>query len=78
MSRSRRKSPFVGHTTAESDKAWKAEAARKTRRAVHQTLGETLDGDALPAKRYALTTPWDAAKDGKQRVTDPTSPLLRK
>jgi hypothetical protein len=78
VSGSRRKSPFVGHTTAASDKAWKAQSARKTRRAVHQTLGETLDGDALPEKRHALTDPWDAPKDGRQRLADPASPLLRK
>ncbi len=78
MSGSWRRSPFVGHTTAESDKAWKAQSARKTRRAVRQTLGETLDGDALPAKRYAITDPWDAPKDGKQMLADLGSPLLRK
>ena len=78
MSRSRRKSPFVGHTTADSDKPWKAQAARKLRRLVHQTLGQAPDGDALPARRYALTNPWDAPKDGKQRVSDPASSLLRK
>lgn len=38
MSNSRRHSPFVGNTTAPSDKAWKAQAARKTRRAVNQAL----------------------------------------
>ncbi|HEX8300878.1 hypothetical protein [Sphingomonas sp.] len=78
MSRSRRHSPFVGHTTADSDAAWKAQSARKTRRLVHQKLSGGLDGDALPAKRYALTGPWDAPKDGKQRLTDPSSRFLRK
>ncbi len=78
MSRSRRNAPFVGMTTASSDASWKAQAARKMRRAAHQTLGETLDGDALPVKRYSLTNPWDAPKDGKQRLDDPKSKHLRK
>jgi hypothetical protein len=78
MSNSRRHSPFVGNTTAPSDKPWKAQSARKTRRAVNQTLVQTLDGDALPSKRFAITNPWDAPKDGKQRLDDPKSPFLRK
>jgi len=48
MSRSRRQSPFVGHTTATSDKPWKQQHSRKLRRAVHQTLSQTHDGDAVP------------------------------
>lgn len=78
MSRSKRASPFVGYTTADSDKPWKQQAARRARRAVHQTLSETLDGDALPAKRFAITNPWDAPKDGKQRLSDPAAKDLRK
>lgn len=76
MSRSRRKSPFIGHTTAVTDKPWKAQSARRTRRQVRQTLGETLDGDALPEQR-AITTAWDGLKDGKQRI-DPNSRWMRK
>jgi hypothetical protein len=68
MSNGRRHSPFVGNTTAPSDKPWKAQSARKTRRAVNQTLGQTLDGDLLPSKRFAITDPWDAPKDGKATV----------
>jgi hypothetical protein len=39
MSRSRRKSPFVGYTNAETDKPWKAQSARRMRRAARQALG---------------------------------------
>lgn len=78
MSRSRRKSPFVGYTTAVSDAPWKAQSARKTRRVVHQTLAGSLDGNALPVKRYALTNPWDGLKDGKQRIVEPTARDFRK
>lgn len=78
MSRSRKKAPFTGFTTAESDQPWKAQVARKTRRAVNQKLGATRDGDALPVKRYATANPYDAPKDGKQRLDDPASKYLRK
>lgn len=79
MSRSRRQSPFAGHTTAASDKPWKQQHARKLRRAVHQTLGQSEDGDTLSPSKYAKgNADWDASKDGKQRLNDPHSPLLRK
>ena len=79
MSRSRRRSPFVGHTTAESDKEWKQQNARKMRRAVHQMLDQSTDGDILPISPYAKGhADWEAPKDGKQRLSDPASPLMRK
>ncbi|HEU5067090.1 MAG TPA: hypothetical protein VFT61_02750 [Sphingomicrobium sp.] len=78
MSRSRRHSPFVGHTTAETDKPWKQQASRRLRRRVRQTLAGTLDGDALPEKRWAIETEWESMKDGKQRVEDASSKWLRK
>jgi hypothetical protein len=79
MSRSRRHSPFIGITTAATDKPWKQQDARRLRRAVHQTLAQTLDGDAVPVSRYAKGHgDWDGPKDGKQRLDDPTSKYLRK
>lgn len=79
MSRSRKKSPFTGHTTAASDKPWKQQHARRVRRAVHQALAQPADGDAVPTSRYAKGhTNWDGIKDGKQRVSDPKSKWLRK
>jgi len=79
MSRSRRQSPFIGHTTAPSDKPWKQQNARALRRSVHQTLTSSLDGDAVPASRYAKGhCDWHGCKDGKQRLRDPASSLLRK
>jgi hypothetical protein len=79
MSRSRRKSPFVGITTAATDKPWKQKDARRLRRAVHQALARTADGDVLPVSRYAKGhADWNAPKDGKQRIDDPTSRYLRK
>lgn len=79
MSRSRKTSPFVGHTTAPSDKPWKQQHARRVRRAAHQTLGQTTDGDSVPSNRYAFgSADRDGIKDGKQRVAEPTSKWMRK
>lgn len=79
MSRSRRTSPFVGHTTAVTDKPWKQQHARRVRRAAHQTLGQTIDGDAVPSSRYAFgAAAWDGMKDGKQRIASPTARDMRK
>ena len=50
---------------------------RRTRRHVRRTLGETLDGDALPERKWAITAPRDGLKDGKQRI-DPDSRWMRK
>ena len=78
MSNSRRRSPIMGWTTAASESAWKAQVARRTRRIVRQRLGETLDGDTLPVKRYAVTDPLDGPKDGKQRLKGGAERWLRK
>jgi hypothetical protein len=79
VSRSRKTSPYCGHTCAATDKPWKQQHARRVRRAVHQTLGQTVDGDAVPSNRYAFgTAEWHGMKDGKQRITDPASKWLRK
>ncbi|HEX8556353.1 MAG TPA: hypothetical protein VF695_16750 [Sphingomonas sp.] len=79
MSRSRKTSPFTGWTTATTDKPWKQQHARRVRRAVHQTLDQTGDGDAVPSSRYAFgAAAWEGMKDGKQRITDSASKWLRK
>lgn len=79
MSRSRRHSPFVGHTTAPSDKPWKQQHARRLRRYVRQVLTQTGDSDAVPTSRYAKgAAAYDGIKDGKQRISDPASKWLRK
>lgn len=63
---------------AETDKPWKAQSARRMRRAARQALGYTADGDALPAKQWALTNPWHGLKDGKHRLANPSWRDLRK
>ena len=78
MSRSRRKTPITGITTAESDGAWKAKAARKLRHKVRQTLNTTLDSDAFAGKRWDVVNPWDAPKDGKAWLRQADPKLMRK
>ena len=78
MSRSYRKSPVRGFASADSDQPWKAQVARATRRLVRQTLAQTLDGDVLPGKRWAVADPWDAPKDGKQWLKGAIARWLRK
>ena len=78
MSRSRKKSPFIGYTTARSDQPWKALAARVFRHAADRALRADPTGDLLPVKRWALVNPWDAPKDGKQRVVQAGWRVLRK
>lgn len=75
MSRSFRKSPFCGHTTAESDKWHKIFAHRKERRAVRSALDSGMD---IPhPKQYG--NPYASMKDGKQRFRADKYPhLMRK
>jgi hypothetical protein len=77
MSRSRRKTPVIGMTTAPSDKPFKVDEHRAERHAVRATIKHSLDGDhsALYSKVYG--DPWKAPKDGKQMV-EPGSKSMRK
>lgn len=77
MSRSRKKSPVTGFTCAKSDQPWKAKAARMFRHAASQTLRQGADA-LLPEKRWAVVNPWDAPKDGKQRLSDTNTKWMRK
>jgi hypothetical protein len=65
MTRSRRKTPIFGNTTAKSDAEWKKKAARKLRKRQKQHLQATLDGDGFAGKRWDVENPWGAPKDGK-------------
>jgi hypothetical protein len=78
MSRSRRKTPITGMTSARSDHAWKKAAARKLRHRVKQELNSTLDGDRFAGKRWDLVNPRDAPKDGKSWFGDRHPKLMRK
>jgi hypothetical protein len=63
MSRSYRHSPFIGHTTATSEKQDKVAAHRRLRR---MTTTHLFD-DVLPHIRE-ISNVWSFAKDGKGRM----------
>ncbi|MGH6787306.1 MAG: hypothetical protein ACREBO_10780 [Novosphingobium sp.] len=65
MSRSRRKKPIFGHTSAKSDHPWKKAAARRLRRRVNQHLSATLESDRFADRPWDLESDWSSAKDGK-------------
>ena len=64
MSRSRRKTPIIGITTAESEKAEKQANHQRERRRVRQVLAVDPEPDVLPHRRE-LRTPLAMGKDGK-------------
>ena len=86
LSRSRRKHPYIGITTCESEKDDKREAHRRYRHAVRQRLradgapGELEAAETLPHWR-TFSDPWTWGKDGKWLIP-PTHPraaqLMRK
>lgn len=78
MSRSRKKTPIIGFTSAETDKPWKAKAARSFRHAARQALGRGEGEALLPERRWAVVNPASAAKDGKHWVGGGERRWLRK
>ena len=78
MSRSRRKTPISGITTATSDHRWKKMAARKLRHRVKQELTTKLECDRFPGKRWDLVNPWSSEKDGKRWFGDRYPEVMRK
>lgn len=76
MSRSRRRTPIRGITSAESEKSDKQTSHRKLRRAVRQ---RALEIDTLLPLERELTDPWSMAKDGKKPFNPARHPkLMRK
>ena len=78
MSRSRRRTPICGNTTAHSDHTWKKAVARLVRRRVRQLLRSDPDHFPLAGKRWELVNPWDCEKDGKFWFGNRRPELLRK
>ncbi len=75
MSRSRRKSPCTGITTARSEKQDKRMHNRKFRRISRQKK----DPDDMPQVDYEVTNPWSMDKDGKSWFDPEKYPeLMRK
>ena len=78
MSRSRRKTPIFGHTTADSDAPWKAKAARVLRHRAKQELQITSDIAVLAGKRWDAVNPWSSDKDGKHWWAKADAKAMRK
>lgn len=79
MSRSRRKTPKVGLSTAASEKDDKAIAHRRTHHAVKQALATTDDPDAMPAEpEHPRSGGWTFSKDGRQWIGRRHPKLMRK
>lgn len=78
MSRSRRKTPVAGITTATSEKQDKRDANRRLRRCVNQRLVRNPEIDVLPLERETSNV-WVMDKDGKLRFDPDRFPeLMRK
>jgi len=67
MSRSRRKTPIAGTTTADSEKWWKGWWHRRFRRAERRAIQR---GDEVMPHVRELSNPWLAPKDGKHHYPD--------
>jgi hypothetical protein len=66
MSRSRKKKPITGITTAETEKDWKQQEHQRERANVRTALANfDEDGDVLPAP-LEFGNPWVGPKDGKR------------
>ncbi len=67
MSRSRKKHPIIGMTTAETEKQFKQQEHSRERAAVRDAL--RTDKEILPHPKE-FGDPWDGPKDGKRIWTD--------
>jgi hypothetical protein len=76
MSRSRRKTPITGITTANSEKWWKRKSNRRWRRAVKMALRKGKE--ILPKRKETGDSSW-GPKDGKVYLgTDVDDKWMRK
>lgn len=67
MSRSRKKVPITGMTTATSDRDWKRWGHRRDRQSERQALHHGRD---VPDRRTHMDV-WNSDRDGKQWCADP-------
>lgn len=74
MTRSRKKVPITGATTAQSDKPFKKREHRRERAAVRDALAT----GAEPPHPKSFGDPWDGEKDGKRYWSSDAAGILRK
>lgn len=79
MSRSRKKTPIISHTKAESDKPFKVQEHKRERRVVkhHLTKSDDYDNMVLPDEEL-FGNEWNAPKDGKCWIKKPKDKWMRK
>lgn len=66
MSRSRKKHPITGMTTAETEKEFKQQEHQRERARVRTALADfDAEGDALPHTKQ-FGDPWSGPKDGRR------------
>ena len=66
MSRSKRKTPIFGHTTADSEKLDKRIWNKRFRRVARMLINKEKE---LPTKKAAVSDVWSGNKDGKSYWT---------
>ena len=76
MSRSRRKTPIMGNTTAVSEATDKAIWHRRRRRGEQQRLGG--DPESEPISRLGYSSTWLMDKDGKRYLHEAPDDVMRK
>lgn len=75
MSRSKKKTPKTGITTAATEKDNKRKANRKFR---HATKAQVKNGDSQFIDIKEVSNVWSFDKDGKQYLKNPTKKDFRK
>lgn len=81
MSRSFRKTPIIGITTARSEKQDKAKAHRRDRQAVKSVLKAAIADEpenAVQGREHPRSGQWNFAKDGKRWVGNRFPKEMRK
>lgn len=82
MSRSRRHTPIIGHTSSESEKYDKQSASRRERKWVADHLKErdatAEDFQSSLTREHPRSGGWTFAKDGKSYIGSRFPKLLRK
>lgn len=79
MSRSRKKTPIISHTKADSDKPFKVQEHKRERRVVKHILTSAVDHDSMVLPdQERFGNEWNAPKDGKSWTDRPKDKWMRK
>lgn len=79
MSRSRKNTPIISHTKADSDKPFKVQEHKRERRTVKHHLTKTGDYDSMVlSDKEQYGNDWESPKDGKCWRDNPKDKWMRK